>query len=57
LDIAGLQTLAVATWLQSFDSVRGPVERLGIMGAPQVAVKQADWANKKGARLAKFDCP
>jgi len=27
-DIADLQKMAVAEWLQSFNSVRGPVERL-----------------------------
>ena len=29
--IADLQKMAVAEWLQSFNSVRGPMERLGIM--------------------------
>jgi len=29
--IADLQKKAVAEWLQSFNSVRGPMERLGIM--------------------------
>jgi len=29
--IADLQNKAVAEWLQSFNSVRGPMERLGIM--------------------------
>jgi len=29
LVIADLQKMAVAEWLQSFNSVRGPMERLG----------------------------
>jgi len=29
--IADLQNMAVAEWLQSFNSVRGPMERLGTM--------------------------
>jgi len=29
--IADLQKMAVAEWLQSFGSVRGPIETLGIM--------------------------
>jgi len=29
--IADLQKMAVAEWLQSFNSVRGPIETLGIM--------------------------
>jgi len=29
--IAVLQKMAVAEWLQSFNSVRGPMERLGII--------------------------
>jgi len=29
--IADLQKMAVAEWLQSFNSVRGPMERLGII--------------------------
>jgi len=31
LCIADLQEMAVAEWLQSFSSVRGPMERLGII--------------------------
>jgi len=30
-DIADLQKMAVAEWLQSFNSIRGPMERLGII--------------------------
>ena len=32
--IADLQNMAVAEWLQSFNSVRGPMEQLGIMRVP-----------------------
>ena len=31
INIADLQKMAVAEWLQSFNSVRGPMERLGII--------------------------
>jgi len=31
LTIADLQNMAVAEWLQSFKSVSGPMERLGII--------------------------
>jgi len=31
LSIADLRKMAVAEWLQSFKSVRGPMERLGIV--------------------------
>jgi len=31
LSIADLKKMAVAEWLQSFNSVRGPMERLEIM--------------------------
>jgi len=31
LCIADLQKMAVAEWLQSFNSVRGPMEKLAIM--------------------------
>jgi len=50
--IADLQKMAVAEWLQLFNSVRGPMERLGIMRGPYTVspCSSAHWKRTSGSQ-------
>jgi len=50
--IADLQKMAVAEWLQSFSSVRGPMERLGIISVPYTVspCSSAHWKRTSGSQ-------
>jgi len=50
--IADLQKMAVAEWLQSFNSVRGPMERLGIIWVPHTvsSCSSAHWKRTSGCQ-------
>ena len=50
--IADLQKKAVAEWLQSFNSVRGPMERLGIITVPYRVspCSSAHWKRTSGSQ-------
>jgi len=52
IDIADLQKMAVAEWLQSFNSVRGPMERLGIIRVPYKVSRcsSALWKRTSGSQ-------